>query len=85
VDEIMDYYEWVEHPELAQDFYRELRALLLDASRRPDRYHLFKAGLRRANLKQFPYQPRSRQACSRVAWLGNARSRMRGAVPADGQ
>jgi plasmid stabilization system protein ParE len=50
VDEIMDYYEQVEHPELAQDFYRELRALMLDAARRPDRYHVFKADLRRANL-----------------------------------
>ena len=55
VDEIMDYYERAEQPELAQDFYRELRAFLLDAARQPDRYHIFKADLRRANLKRFPY------------------------------
>jgi len=55
VDGIMDYYERAEHPELAQDFYRELRSLILDAVRRPQRYHFFKADLRRANLKRFPY------------------------------
>ena len=55
VDEIMDYYERAEQPELAQDFYRELRSFMLDAAHRPDRYHMFKADLRRANLKRFPY------------------------------
>jgi plasmid stabilization system protein ParE len=54
VDEIMDYYERAEQPELAQDFYRELRAFLLDAARQPGRYYIFKADLRRANLKRFP-------------------------------
>ncbi len=28
---------------------------MLDAAQRPDRYHLFKGDLRRANLKRFPY------------------------------
>jgi plasmid stabilization system protein ParE len=55
VDEIMDYYERAEHPDLAEDFYRELRGFMLDAARRPDRYHFFKADLRRTNLKRFPY------------------------------
>ncbi len=55
VDEIMDYYERAEHPELAQDFYRELRSLMLVAARQPGRYHLFKGDLRRVNLKRFPY------------------------------
>ena len=55
VDEIMDYYQRAEHPELAEDFYRELRGFLLEAARRPGRYHFFKAGLRRVNLKRFPY------------------------------
>jgi plasmid stabilization system protein ParE len=55
VDEIMDYYERAEHPELAEDFYSELRHLMQDAARRPHRYHFFKADLRRANLKRFPY------------------------------
>ena len=37
VDEIMDHYERAEQPELAQDFYRELRAFMLDAARQPHR------------------------------------------------
>ena len=41
VDEVMDYYERAEHPELAQDFYRELRGFMLEAARRPNRYHTF--------------------------------------------
>jgi plasmid stabilization system protein ParE len=55
VDEIIEYYERTKRPELAPEFYHELRAFILDATRRPDRYHLFKAGLRRVNLKRFPY------------------------------
>ena len=55
VDEIMDYYARAEHPELADDFYRELRSFLLDAARRHDRYHFFKGDLRRVNLRRFPY------------------------------
>jgi plasmid stabilization system protein ParE len=55
VDEIMDYYERAEHPELADDFYRELRHFMMDALHRPYRNHVFKGDLRRANLKRFPY------------------------------
>ena len=55
VDEIMDYFERAEHPELTESFYRELRGFLLDAARRPARYHFFKADLRRVNLQRFPY------------------------------
>ena len=51
----MEYYERAEHPELAEDFYRELRGFMLDAVQRPDRYHFFKGDLRRANLKRFPH------------------------------
>jgi hypothetical protein len=29
---------------------------MLNAARRPGRYHVFKADLRRANLKRFPYR-----------------------------
>jgi plasmid stabilization system protein ParE len=54
VEDIMDYYERAGHPELAQDCYRELRGFMLDAARRPGRYHFFKADLRRVNLKRFP-------------------------------
>lgn len=55
VDEIMDYYERTQYPELAQDFYSELRGLILESVRHPHRYHFFKKDLRRVNLKRFPY------------------------------
>jgi len=55
VDEIMDYYEGAEHPELAEDFYRELRGVMQVVAQRPERYHFFKGELRRVNLKRFPY------------------------------
>lgn len=54
VNKIMDYYGRAGHPELARDFYRELRGFMLDAARRPGRYHFFKADLRRVNLKRSP-------------------------------
>ena len=54
VDQIMEYYKQAGQAELAQDFYRELRGFLLDAARRPARYHFFRADLRRVNLKRFP-------------------------------
>jgi plasmid stabilization system protein ParE len=56
VDEIMDYYERAEHPELADDFYRELRQFLVRAARQPFRNHPYKGDLRRANLKRFLYR-----------------------------
>jgi hypothetical protein len=55
VDEIMDFYQRAEHPELAEEFYHELHHFMQDAARRPYRNHFFKADLRRANLKRFPY------------------------------
>jgi hypothetical protein len=42
----MDYYGRAEQPELARDFYRELRAFMRDAARRPGRYrHIVLTGL----------------------------------------
>ena len=55
VDDIMDFYVRAEHPELADDFYRELRRFMIAAARHPHRHHIFTADLRRANLKRFPY------------------------------
>ncbi|PWU20294.1 MAG: type II toxin-antitoxin system RelE/ParE family toxin [Verrucomicrobia bacterium] len=51
----MDYYEKAEHPELADDFCRELRGFMQAAAQQPGRYHFFKGDLRRVNLKRFPY------------------------------
>ncbi len=42
-------------PRLADDFDMELKAAIAKASENPLRYHLAERGLRRANLKWFPY------------------------------
>ncbi len=55
VDAIMRYYEDVAGPQLADDFYDEFRLFVQHASQHPDRYSPREGGLRRANLKRFPY------------------------------
>jgi plasmid stabilization system protein ParE len=55
VDEIMVYYDESDKPELADDFYRELRRQFVLVVRNPFRNHFFKHDLRRANLKRFPF------------------------------
>ena len=53
--QIMEYYERVATPELADDFYRELRRAMQDASRRPESHSIRERDLRRVNLSRFPY------------------------------
>jgi toxin ParE1/3/4 len=55
VDAIMKYYERVASPELADDFYAELRRLMLDASEQPESFSIRERDLRRVNLHRFPY------------------------------
>ena len=55
VIKIMEYYEWVATPELADDFYRELRIFMQMAADRPESFSLHKRDLRRVNLHRFPY------------------------------
>ncbi len=40
---------------LASDFRAELRRVIAVAAADPNRFHLLKPGLHRANLKRFPY------------------------------
>lgn len=54
VDEIMDHYERAQHPELSRDFYRELRGFMLDAARRPGRYHSSKRTSGGSTSNAFP-------------------------------
>jgi plasmid stabilization system protein ParE len=42
-------------PRLADDFDLELKAAIAQAAANPLRFHLAVRGLRRANLKRFPY------------------------------
>ena len=55
VHAIMEYYERVASPELADDFYSELRRLMLEAAAPPESFSLRERDLRRANLHRFPY------------------------------
>ena len=55
VSEIMDYYERVAGPELADDFYQELRTFILKAANQPLRFRIYERDLRRVNLARFPY------------------------------
>ena len=52
---IMEYYERVASPELADDFFSELRCFMLEAAKRPESFSIREGDLRRANLHRFPY------------------------------
>ena len=52
---IMEYYRRAAGPTLADEFYRELRHLILRAAERPGSFAPREHGLRRANLPRFPY------------------------------
>jgi len=55
IDEIMGYYERIATPELADDFYRELRHYMKQAEERPESFSIRERGIRRVNLQRFPY------------------------------
>ncbi len=52
---IMQYYEQAANPELADDFYSELRRFMRRATERPESFAVREGGLRRVNLHRFPY------------------------------
>ncbi|MEI9895695.1 MAG: type II toxin-antitoxin system RelE/ParE family toxin [Chthoniobacter sp.] len=55
VHEIMEYYERVAGPELADEFYGELRRFMLEAAERPDSFSVRVGGFHRVNPHRFPY------------------------------
>ena len=52
---IMDYYEDVAGPQLANEFYAELKLYFQKAADSPESYIVRKRDLRRVNLNRFPY------------------------------
>ena len=52
---VMEYYEGVAGPALADDFYGELRRFMVEASARPESFAIREHDLRRVNLRRFPY------------------------------
>jgi plasmid stabilization system protein ParE len=55
IDEIMAYYERIVGPELAAEFYAELRFYMDQAAERPESFAIRDHDLRRVNLQRFPY------------------------------
>jgi plasmid stabilization system protein ParE len=55
IDEIMEYYERVARPELADEFYTELRHYMQQAAERPESFSIRERDIRRVNLQRFPY------------------------------
>ena len=55
ISRIMDYYEDAAGPQLADDFYTELRAFFQRAAKSPESYAIRERDLRRVNLERFPY------------------------------
>lgn len=52
---VIKYYERVASSELADEFYLELRHAIQNAVDRVDSFPVQSSGLRRVNLKRFPY------------------------------
>jgi plasmid stabilization system protein ParE len=55
VSAIMGYYEQIATPELADEFYRELRHFMEQAAERPGAFAIRERDIRRVNLRRFPY------------------------------
>jgi plasmid stabilization system protein ParE len=55
VSRIMDYYEDAAGPQLAEEFYDELRAFFQKAAETPEGHAIRDRDLRRVNLERFPY------------------------------
>jgi len=55
ISRIMDYYEEVAGPELADEFYAELQLFFQKAGDSPQSYSVRERDLRRVNLDRFPY------------------------------
>jgi toxin ParE1/3/4 len=55
IDKIMEYYEQVATPKLADEFYAELRHFMNQAAARPESFSIRERDIRRVNLERFPY------------------------------
>ena len=55
ISRIMDYYEDVAGPQLANEFYAELKLYFQKAADSPESYSVRERDLRRVNLNRFPY------------------------------
>ena len=69
ISRIMEYYEDVAGPQLADEFYAELRAFFQKAADAPEAFSVRERDLRRVNLERFPYHFLFRMVGERVRIL----------------
>lgn len=55
IDKIMERYERVATPQLADEFYAEVRQFMAAAARNPKRFAIRQHDIRRVNLERFPF------------------------------
>jgi plasmid stabilization system protein ParE len=55
IDQIMQYYEQLDAPDLSTDFYAELRRFMQQAAEAPESFSIRERDIRRVNLQRFPY------------------------------
>jgi plasmid stabilization system protein ParE len=55
VSQILDYYEGIGEPELAEEFYSALRSFFHKAAQFPEGYATRTRDVRRVNLERFPF------------------------------
>jgi toxin ParE1/3/4 len=55
VSKIMEHYEQIRTPELADEFYRELRHFIVKAVEQPESFGIRERDIRRVNLRRFPH------------------------------
>ena len=55
ISQIMEYYERVATPELADEFYREFRHSVEKTMQQPEAFAIRERDFRRVNLRRFPY------------------------------
>ena len=55
ISRIMEYYEDIAGPQLADEFYAELRSFFQKAAAAPEASSIRERDLRRLNLERFPY------------------------------
>jgi plasmid stabilization system protein ParE len=55
ISSIMEHYERIATPELAGEFYQELRHFINEAAARPESFAIRERDIRRTNLQRFPY------------------------------
>ena len=60
VSEILRHYDRIS-PRLGDEFWTELMRLVESVSGKPERFHFADRGLRRANMRRFPYHLLFRQ------------------------